>query len=331
VLTGVWSRPLPASRPAHTYHLYGLHLRSELRLPCPEASAPAGAELDLFEASLSYFSRARREASRSPTATKTEWFCHVRLPDGADYVRWSGLFEFLIAGDGRRIAVRASAKASREVFHTYLLGQVLSFALLKQGVEPLHATAVIVDGEAVGFLGDTGYGKSSLGAAFLHAGCPLLTDDVLVVKEESHGLRAYPGPPRIKLFPESTALFLRRAARGIPMNPYTSKLIIPLPAPMAATGSRPLKAIYVLRPPTAKTGCNRITIRRLTQRRACLKLIANTFNTLIREPARLTQQFRLATRLAAVVPVKFLSYPRGLSRLPAVVEAVRSDLSAMTA
>ena len=59
---------------------------------------------------------------------------------------------------------------------------MLSFSLLSLGYEPLHATAVVVDGEAVAFLGDCGYGKSTLGAAFLARGFPLLTDDVLALE-----------------------------------------------------------------------------------------------------------------------------------------------------
>ncbi|MFB3074256.1 MAG: hypothetical protein ACE1Z6_03640, partial [Candidatus Methylomirabilales bacterium] len=111
------------------------------------------------------------------------WFQHLRLPDGSDYLRWSGLFEFLVSADGRRIACRELECASPESFQTYLIGQVLSFALVKRGIEPLHSTTVVIDGKAVAFLGDSGYGKSSLGAAFLQAGYPLLTDDLLVLKE----------------------------------------------------------------------------------------------------------------------------------------------------
>jgi hypothetical protein len=43
--------------------------------------------------------------------------------------------------------------------------------------------------------------------------------------------------------------------------------------------------------------------------------------------ARLARQFAFASRLAATVPVTRLSYPRSLSLLPAVCEAVLADLS----
>jgi len=45
------------------------------------------------------------------------------------------------------------------------------------------------------------------------------------------------------------------------------------------------------------------------------------------ERPRLTSHFRFATRLAAGVPVRRLTYVRHLSSLPAVVDAVLADLS----
>ena len=53
---------------------------------------------------------------------------------------------------------------------------------MKSGFEPLHATVVVVSGEAVAFLGESGYGKSSLAASFLDSGHQLLTDDLLILR-----------------------------------------------------------------------------------------------------------------------------------------------------
>jgi hypothetical protein len=51
------------------------------------------------------------------------------------------------------------------------------------------------------FLGDRGYGKSTLGAALLARGFPILTDDVVVVDVGGGQWTVHPGVPRIKLFP----------------------------------------------------------------------------------------------------------------------------------
>ena len=317
-------RPLGSRRSLRFYHLYGLCLGSQWLLPCPEETATGLAEVELFEAPASLLSEVARKAIIEPNPAK--WFHHVRLRDGCTYLRWSGLFEFLISADGRQIACRPLNGVFLEAFHTYLISQVLSFALVKQGIEPLHATVVVVNEQAVAFLGDCGYGKSSLAAAFLQAGHPLLTDDLLVVKEATHGFSAYPGPPRIKLFPEIAKRLLGERINGTPMNNLTPKLIIPLDPHQSYRAPAPLTAIYVLRPPAAGSRSQRVTIRYLSQQRAFVELVRNTFNTVITDPGRLKHQFALATQVASNVPTQLLSYPRTLASLPSVREAILSDL-----
>jgi len=312
-------------RVTRSYCLYGMRLKSVTPLPGPEITGSGQAAIELLTGPALLFSKARREAGICPE--EKEWFRHAGLPDGSDYLRWSGLFEFLISADGRRITCRELNGATHGSFQTYLLGQVLSFALLKQGIETLHATGIVINGGAVAFLGNCGYGKSSLGAAFLQEGYPLLTDDLLVLKEEGDRFVAYPGPARIKLFPEIAKRLLGDRVNGTPMNNDTSKLIIPLGPgeTVSPECAFPLKAIYILRPPTSLQN-SRVVIRRLSPRHAFLAVTKNTFNAVVVAPERLKRQFVLASRLAENVPVKSLSYPRALQHLPAVREAVRSDL-----
>lgn len=277
-----------------------------------------------MEGPASVFSEAAREEMVKPDPTKL--FHHARLPDGSIYLKWSGLFEFLASSDGRRVTGRPLSEASCESFQTYLLGQVLSFALLKQGIEPLHSTAVVIDGGAVSFIGDCGYGKSSLGAAFLQAGYPLLTDDLLVVKQHSHGFSAYPGPSRIKLFPEIARRLLGEHLNGTVMNHLTPKLIIPLDRHQSCPAAVPLKTIYVLAPPATNSRRNQPAIRNLSPRKAFLELVRNTFNTVVTEPDRLQRQFSFATRLVAKTPIRLLSYPGTVDSLSWVRDAILRDL-----
>lgn len=310
------------------YCMYGLRLRSQWPFPyliTEDSRLPETEEIELFEGSVSLFSKAQNEAAKR--SRREEWLQYLRLSDGSDYLRWSGLFEFLISADGSRIAGSPLSETSWEAFHTYLFGQVLSFALLKKGIEPLHSTSVVINGKAVSFMGDCSYGKSSLGAAFLHSGHSLLTDDLLVVQEEDHGFTAYPGTPRIKLFPKIARSMLGREIKGVPMNKFTRKLIIPLNGRQFFKAAAPLKVIYVLTPPAAGSRQERVTIRKLSQRRAFLKLLKNTFNAVIIEPERLKRQFNMAVRLSANIPIKSLSYPRYLPCLQKVVESIVLDLT----
>jgi hypothetical protein len=58
-----------------------------------------------------------------------------------------------------------------------------------------------------------------------------------------------------------------------------------------------------------------------------MALVKNTFNSRVVHPARLERQFKQMTRLASVVPVKELSYPRVLADLPKLRDAILADLS----
>jgi hypothetical protein len=303
--------------------IYGITFQSQWPIPGALSSHGEPPRVKLFERSASFFAQVAREAGLAQSPV--DWFFHARLQDGSDYLRWSGLFEFVVSPDGRDIAGRPLTDVPRESFQTYLLGQVLSYALLKLGLEPLHATVVVVDGWSAGLLGTSGYGKSSLAAAFLQAGHRLLTDDLLLIKDGPRGPCAFPGLPRIKLFPEVAQAFLGSVS-GLPMNPDATKLVIPLEPDRVEQIARPMGAIYVLCPPAVQSESRNIRICDMHPSDAVLKLIGGTFNKTISDPDRLARQFRQAARVAIGVPVKSLCYPRELSELPRVVEAIRSDL-----
>ncbi|MBI4638603.1 MAG: hypothetical protein HY727_19875 [Candidatus Rokubacteria bacterium] len=308
------------------YEVYGLRFRSSIPLASLRATERRYADAALLHGSPARF--ARVWSRLAPGAESGQWFHHALLPDGARYLRWSGLAEFLVGAGGRTVHCHPLAEAAfPTAFETYLLGQVLSFVLIARGIEPLHATTVVVGDEAIAFVGDCGYGKSTLGAAFLQAGDRLLTDDLLVVKREKGRFLASPGPPRVKLFPETAAALLGNGVRGEPMNALTPKLVIPLAPEARAPRAVPLRAIYVLTPPSRRP-LQRIVIRPLPPRRAFVELTRNTFNAIVSDPRRLARQFDVAARLSAAIPVRALGMPRGLERLSEVRETILSDLVA---
>ena len=242
------------------------------------------------------------------------------------YLSWPGLFDFVVSPDGRRVLGRPLARSSVEAFQAYLLSQVLSFSLLKRGIEPIHATVVVVEGHAVGFLGDSGAGKSSLAAAFLQSGHRLLTDDLLVLRSEGEDVLAHPGLSRVKLFPEVASLLLGEAT-GTPMNDRTSKLIVPLQPDRFQRNRVPIGALYVLSPSPTPADGGQIKIHALSKRQAFIELTKNTFNPLVTDRGRLRGQFATAAEVSNRVHIGGLSFPRALSSLPSLRDAILADLS----
>lgn len=309
----------------HCYQLYGVRLRSAWPFPFEVAGSTARSEIRLVPRASSFFKAVRARAGLADTH---DWVDYRSLGDGTGYIRWADALEAVVSNDGRCIACRRLENAPPEVLHGYLLGAVLSFALIQQGIEPLHATVVAVDGAAIALMGDCGYGKSSLAAAFLRDGHRLLTDDLLVLGTTPDGVVAHPGAPRIKLFPRMARRMFGSRVTGIRMNRYTPKLIVPLDAAQYYPRPIPLAGIYVLSPPRPRSGSARPTVqrRRLSERQACMELVRNTFNMAVTDGPRLSRQLALAGDVVRRIPLRRLSYPRVPSMLPAARDAILADL-----
>lgn len=304
------------------YTVYGVSLESEIRLALPEGPGFGFAKIDLRQGS-------RQEFARATDGVELRGSCdsyqYALLPDASSYVRWIGLGEFLVSANGRRILCHRAAEASSESFQVYLLGQALSFALVKQGFEPLHGTAIVDQDEAIVLLGDSGFGKSTLAAKFVEAGHTLLTDDLVLLRPGECGLDAYPGPPRIKLFPDSACRFLGSSTLCEPMNADTHKQIVALEPAQHCTRPVRLRAIYALAPPGEMRQARRVSIEPLPPREAFVTLIANTFNGVILDPGRLERQIAETTRCLQAAPVRKLFYPRSLDGLSEVRDAILAD------
>src|SRR5262245_8103467 len=144
--------------PRGRYRVYGMSLTSDVPLALSIDHSPARADIDIQSASAQFFRRALAGVSFEPALPA--WYRYARLKDESSYLRWQRLGEFLVAPDGRSLKCRRFERASSESFQVYLVQRALSFALVRQGLEPLHATAVVIGDRAIGFLGDPGAGKS---------------------------------------------------------------------------------------------------------------------------------------------------------------------------
>ncbi len=303
---------------------YGLLIKSQWPLPYSSGRSSRLPGIELSEGSARFFSEAAASARFRPDGDG--WFRVGDLSSGDTYLRWKDLFEFVISADGLRIISRKSEGAAFESFQTYLLNQVLSFALIKRGIESLHATAMVVRGKAVAWVGHSGQGKSTLAAAFLGQGIPLLTDDLLVLREEQSGWWAVPGLPRVKLYPDIAKAYLGEKVRGTRMNPLNQKRIIPLRKNQFVRAAAPLQVVYILDSSYPPSHGDPVQIEPISENDAFLAMIQHVFNTRVVEPERLKRHFEMSTRLVRSVPVRTIRYPRDLALLPKIRDAILADL-----
>jgi len=106
--------------------------------------------------------------------------------------------------DGRLIVVEPLPEAKDHNVRLFILGSALGAIYLQRNLFPLHASVVVINGQAVAFSGDSGSGKSSMAAWMNLQGYPLLCDDVCVIRFDQYNQPlAYPGYPRLKLWKDT--------------------------------------------------------------------------------------------------------------------------------
>src|SRR5262249_28898285 len=110
---------------------------------------------------------------------------------------------FVQVRHGREVIVEAVGDASEDGIRAMLLGPALAGVMRQRGLRDLHASAVAFNGQAVAFMGDAGWGKSTLAAVFQRRGRPLVADDVLAVSFEQREPRVAPAVPEMRLTPEA--------------------------------------------------------------------------------------------------------------------------------
>jgi hypothetical protein len=226
---------------------------------------------------------------------------------------------FSIDDDGASISCRLRGAPSPETVEHGVVDQVLPRILVHRGRLVLHAGAIEMPDGAIAFIGDSGRGKSTLCAAFAAAGYPVLGDDGLVVRGcEPGGFEALSTYPGLRLLPEPLAFVFGSEAKGTPVAAGALKQRLPATTNGFVHCEKPvpLRAIYQL------DDGPRIAIEPMTGPDAFLTLVRSTYHLHLGDARRSAVLFEQLAALLDTVPLRRLAYPRRLSLLPAVRDAV---------
>jgi len=206
-----------------------------------------------------------------------------------------------------------------------LLDQVLPAISSGEHGSGLHASAVVVDGGAVAFAGETGLGKSTLAASFAAGGFPALTDDCLIVKEGGEQFVAVPAYSSLRLWNDSADAVGGGLGRRHRVAAYSQKIRVD-----GSTSNipfcghpAPLHCVYLLETRAARRG---VVIEPLSERDAFIALVRLAFRLDPYDRVHLANEMDRLARLSRLVPVRRLSVPRRLENLSSVQEAVLHDI-----
>lgn len=288
----------------HVYKAYGLILASDIELPelLPSTGNPVA------------FIKRQALPSEGPDAIGNGGSCIVgRVLD---------MLRFRVEG-GTHILIDEMRPVSEDEIRVFLLGVLMSILLRQRGRLVLHASGLVKDGRAVGFVGDSGWGKSTLAGFFVQQGYHILNDDVLALDMEADPIRIMPGFPQIKFRPEAEAWL---GAQYQDMDALHANSIKRVHSPFSNFHREelPLSRLYVLE----GSGRDESAIKELRPREAILELVRHTRATNVMvAPDVMSAHLQQCARLVQNVPVKRLERKKDLDALHEILTLVEEDLS----
>jgi hypothetical protein len=232
-----------------TYRLYGVTVVSDY--PFATRLAPGTGEADLTFTCVDERPTAPDWEATPPVFEhrvhhEGDAFSYIHQVGDLTVLRYSRVADFYLTHD--RIVCHLRDPEMAFLIEIRLLGPTLALWLELRGVVALHGSAVVIDGEAVGFLSGNGGGKTSVAATLMREGASLLSDDLIPVDADTR--TAYAGSPQMRMWPPDAEHFAGSTDGLELVHPYYTKLRVPLGAGgLPGTfdpDPHPLRALYVL-------------------------------------------------------------------------------------
>ena len=242
--------------------------------------------------------------------------CHVLgFPEMADFV---------ISIVDRTIHYYPDQGLAPESLRHFLLDQVLPRSFGQLGKLVLHASSVkLKNGKSVAFLGESGWGKSTLASSFLSSGDQLVSDDCLLIDHRDDKLIAMASYHGVRLFDDSAAAIFTKHPEATAVSHYSSKRrrLVTQPEEL---GNVIIDAIFLLGDPVEQTGSSEIAIEKTQGSESLMSLIRQLFLLDPLDKKIIAGTFeKLGICLTNGIPVYHLGYPRSYNKLVDVRRAIR--------
>ena len=295
----------------YRYNAYGLTIESAFELPELPACSESGQTPDIvFE---------RGSVEPAPESAPGKRGRRIQASPGRCRLTYDAFGTFLVE-DGTRVTFDPGSSevtdtmAVRRLFENEILG----VAHHLRGNLVLHASAVSVNGRGAVFLGPRGAGKSTTAAAFSGQGYTVLEDDVVAIDIGGERPTLFPGVPQLRLKPDAVEALGIEGTTTHRDDGGSGKQYLELEP---ASDPVPFSRCYLLQDGEP------IRFEELPARDRVVELVSRTHaQGLVRKTAMETDHFQQCTTVADSVPFQKLYRPRDHEELPAVVEAVASDL-----
>lgn len=317
------------------YGICGLPVQSEVQLRLPELTPPGDDEpawvirVGATDQRAPMEPPAQPDPSRGPAYIRGTAFT-TYLDAGGSWWWFDTVATVHVSTDARLVDVYPKSGADEHSLGLALTGPLTAFVMYRLGYPTLHSSAVATPHGAAAFLGGSGYGKSTLAAAFVKGqGMPLLADDLMPLALREDGVYVRPSLPVMKLWPSTAEKALGLRAHDLPnVSAYWDKKFLLLDGD-AALAREPVRlaAVYVLdRYEPVPGGDNQVTIRGLSAREGMTAILAQMPCGSFLQPREATRFLPLFAKLVRQAPVRVLKYPADFARLDTTCARILEDL-----
>ena len=220
------------------------------------------------------------------------------------------------------VVVEPVASADPDYVGAVVTGELFSVVLRQRGRLVLHGSCVARDGLAVGFVGESGWGKSTLAASLVARGWHLLTDDLLVVDGIDSGApMSVPSHPSMRLSEQAIEAVDGADRERGQAHALTSKRRVDM-ADAFTDEPVSLARIFVLDPRFADAH----EAVPLSAREATLQFVGHTRGQrLLHAEAVRADHLMQCARLAQTVPTAHLRRRFGLAEVGALCDLVERE------
>ncbi len=291
----------------YCYLLYGLSISSSIPLPGLRRGG-GGNDVSVQQGSFELPQSLARGPAFGFAAEQDS--AYLKCPLGSFRVR-----------AGTEVVAMPVPGAAPEFLARFISGHVSAILYYQRGVPALHASAVAVRGRAVAFVGGATVGKSPVASALVSRGHPLVSDDLLPLHLVDGRALAYPGPPSMKLWPD-TVRALGGDPDGMPSAwPEGEKRHRAVGR--VARGPLPLARVYLLR------RADDHAIAPISGGEAVYALARHTYDSGLLHALDEARFFRQSTGLFRATPVYRLQRAMALDLLPDLVQLLEEHLDGM--
>ena len=240
---------------------------------------------------------------------------------GGYFLRFPGLADFVVSNDARDIRGYVVPDTPTKTVRHLILDQVMPLLLSRHGRFVLHGSAVSTAQGAIAFIGQTGWGKSTLAASFSEHGMAVLTDDCLLLQQNGEHFNVIPSYPGVRLWPDAALNIFRGEARPwTEVAHYTEKKRLAVNAGIRfCNWPTELLRVYFLSAPKDNAT---LRVEPLTPRETMLELVKYSYLMDATDRLRLRQDFERLGRFALKPLFYRLAYPHDFSQLAEVRHAI---------